>query len=117
MSSPLSSASSRPPLADAVQELGQLLLDTDSFHQLMVTIAALIVRTVPGAMTCGVTMANDGRVITVGAADDLAMQLDEQQYELDEGPCLQALREGHIVDAPDLTTEHRWDDYPEQAIE
>src|ERR1700712_5546492 len=116
MSSPLSSASSRPPLADAVQELGQLLLGTDSFHQLMVAIAALTVRTVPAARTCGITMASDGRVITVGAADDLAAQLDEQQYDLDEGPCLQALREGRIVDAPDLSVEHRWDGYPRQAM-
>jgi len=51
-------------------------------------------------------MANDGRAITVGTVDDLAMQLDERQYDVDKGPRLQALREGHIVGAPDLSAEH-----------
>jgi len=82
----------------------------------MVSLAALTVRTVPAALTCGVTMANDGRVITVGPADQLAAQLDEQQYDMDEGPCLQALRESHIVDAPDLSVEQRWDGYPPAAM-
>src|ERR1700712_3526567 len=110
-----SASPARPLLAGAVDELGQLLLNSDSFHELMVAIAALIVRTVPGATTCGVTMANGGRVITAGAADDLAVQLDEHQYDLDEGPCLQALREQRIVDAPDLGAEQRWNGYPQTA--
>lgn len=109
-------ASSRTPLAGAMAELSQLLLDTNSFHDLMVELAELAARTIPAVKTCAITMANGGRVITVGAADSLAAQLDEQQYALDEGPCLQALHDRQIVDAPDLSRENRWDGYPQAAL-
>lgn len=49
---------------------------------------------------------------TVAAADGLSNQLDEQQYELGQGPCLTALWTGEVVDAPDLAVEERWEDYP-----
>lgn len=56
-------------LAAAMTELSQLLLDTESFQELMVQLAQLSARTVPGVKTCGITMAKDGRVVTVGAAN------------------------------------------------
>lgn len=56
-------------------ELSQLLLDTESFQELMVQLAELSARTVPGVKTCGITMAKDEGVVTVGAADALADQL------------------------------------------
>lgn len=102
-------------LSEALQELAGLLLGTDSFQDLMTRISELAVRVV-GATTCGITMANNGRVITVASADPLGSQLDEQQYELDEGPCLEALHRAVIIDAPDLSRETRWDGYPTRAL-
>lgn len=67
-------------------------------------------------MTCGITLADQGRVFTVAAADELAIELDEHQYELDVGPCLQALASGEVVDAPDLGIESRWESYPTIAM-
>ena len=52
----------------------------------------------------------------MASADVLARLLDEQQYELDDGPCLQAMRTGTAVLADDLTVETRWDGYPARAI-
>ena len=103
-------------LAGALQELSELLLATTSFHDLMASIADLSVRTVGAAKTCGITMANGGRVVTVAASDPLGAQLDEQQYQIDEGPCLQALRTAQIVISPDLSKEDRWDGYPQRAM-
>lgn len=93
-----------------------MLLDSNTFHDLMVKLTELAVRTIPAVRTCDITMSNDGRVITVGAADSLAAQLDEQQHALDEGPCLQALHDRQIIDTPDLTREDRWDGYPQAAL-
>lgn len=103
-------------LPGALQELSELLLATDSVQDLMQKIAELSVRTVTTAVTCGITMANGGRVITVAASDPLGAQLDEQQYQIDEGPCLQALRTAEIVTSPNLSTETRWDGYPQRAM-
>ena len=103
-------------LTAALEELAELLMATTTFHDLMQKIAELSVRTVGTALTCGITMANGGRVITVAAADPLGAQLDEQQYLIDEGPCLEALRTAKIVISADLAKEDRWDGYPQRAM-
>ena len=99
----------------ALSELAGLLLSTDSFTDLVHGLAELSVRTVEPAATCGITLTTDDRVMTVAAADDLAAELDEQQYEHDAGPCVQALYAGEVVDAPDLSVESRWGSYPRIA--
>lgn len=82
----------------------------------MQRIADLSARIVPAAATCGITLAQDGHVITVASADALARLLDEQQYELDQGPCLEALRTAKIVTSDDLARETRWNGYPPRAL-
>ena len=103
-------------LSAALSELSGLLLGTDSFDELMQQIAELAARTIPAAATCAITMAVDGRVYTVASADALGRLLDEHQYHLDDGPCLQALRTGLIVSSPDLSREDRWNGYPTRAL-
>jgi GAF domain-containing protein len=100
----------------ALSELAGLLMATRSFEDLMQRIADLAARTVSAAATCGITLSQDGHVVTVASADALARLLDEQQYELDEGPCLQALSSAEIVFSNDLSDEPRWDGYPPRAL-
>jgi GAF domain-containing protein len=100
----------------ALSELAGLLMSTTSFEELMQQIADLAAKAVPAATTCGITLSQDGHVITVASADALARQLDEQQYELHHGPCLEALGTGQLVDADDLTDENRWPGYPARAV-
>jgi len=101
----------------AVSELAGLLLSTESFTELLQGVAELTVRIVESATTCGITLSEqDGRVMTVASADALAEHLDEHQYELDTGPCLDALHFGEIVDSPDLPEEKRWGSYPSIAM-
>jgi GAF domain-containing protein len=110
------SAEVPPFLRPALSELAGLLLATESFTELVQGVAELAVRTVDPVATCGITLAEQDRVFTVAAADELAIQLDEQQYELDTGPCLEALATGEVVDAPDLAIESRWEGYPAIAL-
>lgn len=100
----------------ALTELAGLLMSSTSLEDLMQQTAELAARVVPAAITCGITFAEHGRAVTVGSADALARLLDEQQYELDEGPCLQALSTAEIVYAEDLRSEQRWHRYPSQAM-
>jgi GAF domain-containing protein len=100
----------------ALTELAGLLTATSSFEDLMQKIADLSGRAVPAASTCGITLSENGHVITVASADPLARLLDEQQYEVDDGPCLQAMRTGRIVLSDDLSRESRWDGYPAKAV-
>lgn len=93
---------------DTAAELAALLLSTESFDDLLRGVAELSVRLVGGASTASITLAERGRVITVAAADTLATQIDQQQYERGAGPCLDALRTASVVHVADLRQEQRW---------
>jgi GAF domain-containing protein len=71
----------------------------------------------PGAEACGLTLEQSGRGRTVTYSGELAARGDERQYELDDGPCLEALRTGTVVSVRDLAQEDRWGDYPRRALE
>lgn len=104
------------PLSDALGELAALLLAADTVDDLTEQVAQLATRFIPAAVTCGITVSAAGRVLTVASADGLGRLLDEQQYDIDEGPCLEAIRTKQVVTAPDLATEDRWQPYPTRAL-
>ena len=71
----------------------------------------------PGAEACGLTLEQAGRGLTVTYSGELAARGDERQYELDDGPCLEALRTRSVVRVRDMAEEDRWGDYPRRAVE
>jgi GAF domain-containing protein len=71
----------------------------------------------PAAEACGLTLARSTGGVTVHATGPLAQEADERQYEVDDGPCLQALREGVVVRVEDMPAEWRWGPYPELAAQ
>src|SRR6266567_6086607 len=80
-----------------LRELHGALLSTESVEQFLHEMAVLAARLVSGGLSCGMTMQPGGRPRTVACSDDVAAQVDEAQYELDDGPCLHAMRDGHVV--------------------
>ncbi|MEQ7125635.1 GAF and ANTAR domain-containing protein [Actinopolymorpha sp. B11F2] len=79
-------------------------------------VAWLAANVVQPPASCGITAHYDGRPGTVAASDQRAPLLDEKQFAVDEGPCLQTLRTGEIVDVSDLQVDDRWKRYREQAL-
>ena len=71
----------------------------------------------PGAEACGLTVEQAGHGVTVEYSGEMAARADERQYELDDGPCLQAMRTGETVSAADMSLERRWGSYPGRARE
>lgn len=49
-----------------------------------------------------------GRVTTAATTDDRAVFFDARQYELGEGPCLDAIREDRVYLSNDLSRDERW---------
>ena len=76
------------------------------------TLQAVVKRAVdvvPGCDMAGVSLRRKrGRVETVDATHDRVRQCDELQYELDEGPCLDAIWHGDVYLANDLRHDERW---------
>jgi GAF domain-containing protein len=112
----LSHPSDQAALASAYGQLLGLLVDApeiDAFLDRMVRLAADLVTP---AAACGVTVRRDGQPFTVASSNDLAAQFDEIQYGTNEGPCLDALRDGTVIQVDDLNRDERWDNYRPQAI-
>lgn len=76
-------------------------------------VGALLARRLPAipAARCASITQRGPRTgfLTVAASDDLAGRIDDVQYELGDGPCLQAV-DGVVVDADAPTLRRRWPD-------
>ena len=86
-----------------------------SVEQFLHEMAVLAARLVSGGLSCGMTMQPSGRPVTVACSDQVASRVDEVQYELDDGPCLHAMRDGHVVRIEDTTEKARWPEFEAQA--
>ena len=63
----------------------------------------------------GITMVVNGKVITPAASGPVPIEVDKIQYEANQGPCLDAMREHAVFVTDDLATETRWPDFAARA--
>jgi GAF domain-containing protein len=89
-------------------ELQDALLSTETVEQFLHEMAVMAAGLAGGGMSCGMTMQPHGRPVTVACSDPLAARMDELQYELDDGPCLSAMRGGKVVHIEDTAEKTRW---------
>ena len=104
MSSELSRSSDRSSLS----ELQALLLESGTLHHFLDRLAALTAQALPEGSSCGVTVRQNSRAITLAASDERARRIDQLQYDFDEGPCLETLATGKPHYIVDTATETRW---------
>lgn len=71
---------------------------------------------VRGCHHASITTVTRGRLEVRAATDHTSRRAAELQDELDEGPCLQAVRTGHSVVAHDLRVETRWSHWCAAAL-
>ena len=57
------------------------------------------------------------QISTPAASDDVAVQVDAIQYEVGDGPCLDAIREHETFRIDDLAGEDRWPAFSGRAAE
>jgi GAF domain-containing protein len=101
--------------AGNLKELHGALLGTQGVEEFLHELAMLAARLVSGGLSCGMTMQPNGKPVTVACSDPLAARVDEVQYELDDGPCLHAMRGGHVVRIEDTAEKARWPEFEAQA--
>ena len=71
----------------------------------------------PVEAACVSLVRRGGRIETQAASDDMCRRADELQIELDEGPCLQTIRDEETVVVRDLSSEPRWPTWSARAAE
>ena len=105
----------RDDVAAAITELQNLLLATSGMEEFLTEVTVLAARAVAAGLSCGITLQPNGRPLTVAASDLRAAQVDEVQYELDQGPCLHAMRTGQRVSLDDTAAGQRWRGFSTRA--
>jgi GAF domain-containing protein len=66
---------------------------------------------VPGAEDCSVTLTSGTYAFSPASAGDLARRLDENQFNLGQGPCLDAGSSGETLVIDDVDEDDRWPAY------
>lgn len=75
-------------------------------------------RSLPGVDHVGISVVHKrGQVETVAGTDPLVWELDAIQYDLGEGPCVDAIRHAPVTVANALRHDQRWPRYVPQAVE
>jgi GAF domain-containing protein len=105
------------PEPDPVDRLSRLRLRDHSMESALQEVAELAKASVVGASEVSVSLVTKDRADTVVSTGQLAVDLDESQYERGYGPCLDASRSGEVMHIDDATTEERWGDYTKAAVE
>jgi GAF domain-containing protein len=108
-------AQHRSEFDDALARLGLIKLgETDRTGILQhVTYAAR--QALPGATDVSITLIEGLRAHTAAFTSDVALALDELQYEKQSGPCMQAATEQTSVLVRDTARDDRWNRWPARA--
>lgn len=77
----------------------------DAALKLVVTMAQAVV---VGADGVSITLPRSGRLGTVAASNDVVLEMDHDQYDTGEGPCLDAATQGERFHILSLREEDRW---------
>ena len=105
---------------ELAQRLGDLAGKLQSKRNGEATLQAIVegaVAVVPGARWAGISLIQGRSVHARVPSDALVAELDTLQSELDDGPCLDALRDHHTVLIDDMGAETRWPRFTQAAVE
>ncbi len=95
-------------LAETFAEISGVLLAEPDVQRTLDKMCALLVDTVEGCNHAVVTVVRNQHLDSPAASDDVGPAVDAIQFEVHEGPCVEAITEHHTVVTDDLITETRW---------
>jgi GAF domain-containing protein len=100
----------------AFAELGRMKLAESDLQAVLGRVAELARQTLPGVVGASVTLVESDRAFTAAFAGQLALDLDETQYQEGFGPCLEVAQSAGTVTVPDMAAETRWPAFARQAL-
>ena len=108
---------SAPNVAAALALAARTIDAGSSLEDTLEAIARSAQVSIPGIEHAGISTIDHAGVITTRAAtDQVVLVLDQIQYRLNEGPCVDAIRESHVVSVPDIRHDQRWPRYVAEAV-
>lgn len=115
----LMSADRNEDLAETFAAIARELQAENSPEQTQQRITSVAIKTIGGCDHAAISLVRrDGRTIdTVAPTDEVPGRVDAIQYEVGEGPCLDAIAEHEIYVTKDLAQESRWPEFSERAVQ
>ncbi|MEO6886708.1 MAG: GAF and ANTAR domain-containing protein [Jatrophihabitantaceae bacterium] len=104
-------------LADIFERIGAELSHGQQPDEVYALLTHAAVRDVPGAQQAGITLGVAGSFTTIAPTHELIRKVDRIQYDLTSGPCVDAILEDTVFNAPDLRSDHRWPEFGQRAFE
>jgi len=105
-------------LAEAFADIARRLHGESSTKKVHERIGRAAVHTVGGCDHAAISLVYRHRAIdTVGATDDVPHQVDAIQYDVGQGPCLNAIAEHEVFLIDDLAIDERWPLFSRRAAE
>jgi hypothetical protein len=101
--------------AAAFAWISQDLLAQPEVEHTLQEVVDLAVESIDGCDLAGITMRHGSKVETPAASGPLVNQLDGWQYELREGPCLDAVFVDDVYVIEDMNSEDRWPNWSPKA--
>ncbi|HVM06797.1 MAG TPA: GAF and ANTAR domain-containing protein [Acidimicrobiales bacterium] len=113
----MSAPTDQRQLAAAFAEISRALLAEPDVQRTLARICEVAVPTVDGCDHAVVTVLAHRRLSTPTASDVTGGTVDAIQFEVGEGPSLEAIREQQTIVADDLATDPRWPRFSRRAVE
>lgn len=104
-------------VAETFAEVARLLLAEQGVERTLAKVCKLAVETIDGCDHAGVSLIEGRKVSTVGASDEVPERVDAIQYETEQGPCLDAIREHEVFQVDGLGEEQRWPKFASRAAQ
>jgi transcriptional regulator with GAF, ATPase, and Fis domain len=107
--------SSAGELAEVFAQVARSLLAEPSLEGVLGRICSVAVEVVPGCEHAATSIVRGRKIETLASTGHVPEQVDAIQYQTDEGPCLDAIREHEVFETGDLLLEDRWPRFAERA--
>lgn len=102
-------------IAEVLVRMGAVLHNEETIDRILQLVTELTERTVRSACAVSVTLVRDDNPSTPNASETVARELDQVQYDTDDGPCLQALSQRRTINASLGDADGRWPKFTRAA--
>jgi GAF domain-containing protein len=99
------------------EDLGRQVSSTIGVAGAMQAVVTVAARALPSADFASITRRQRQTFETVASTHETATRVDELQYDLLSGPCVDAIQESHVFHVDDLATDPRWPRFGRSAAD
>lgn len=98
-------------------DVARALLAEDSVQHTLDRIVELAVDTIVGCDFAAISWIERRTIDTRASTGDVPRRVDAIQYEVDQGPCLDAIKDHEVIQVNDLSRERRWPAFSQRTVD